>query len=113
MSIKDSGGEGEPELSDEFIALNGDSRDGDEHESFILSRDANSNGSCCKTAYKPYDDVVTAVLIRAGQLLGSEYMEGCNRGEISSDGNWDEWENGRELVKKVFPSDEVVCPFKI
>ena len=67
---------------------------------------------CCKTAYKPYDMVVTAILIRATQLLGREYMEGNGCKEISSDGDWDEWVSGRRLVKRVFPEDEVLCPWK-
>ena len=111
MSIKASGGFGEPILTDSIIAINGDAHNGDEHESFVLHNDKR-NGSCCKTAYKLYDMVVTAILIRATQLLGREYMEGSGWKEISSDGDWDEWVSGRRLVKRVFPEDEVPCPWK-
>lgn len=111
MSIKSSGGEGEPILADNVIAINGDEADGEAHESFILRRNTGHNG-CCKTARKPYDDIVTAILIRATQLLGNEYMEGSGRTEIGSDGSWDEWDDGRDLVKQVFPDDEMVCPWK-
>jgi hypothetical protein len=39
-------------------------------------------GDSTKTAYKPYDDVVTAILIRATQLLGSDFMDqGGREGE--------------------------------
>jgi hypothetical protein len=99
-------------LTDTVIALNGNEDYGDAHESFCLHRDAGNNGSCCKTARKPYDDVVTAILIRAAQLLGNEYMEGSGWDEMGSDGEWDEWAGGRKLVKKVFPVDEVVRPWK-
>jgi len=114
VSIKGSGGDGEPVLTEDIIAINGDARGGDEHESFVLCRNAQRNGSCCKTARKPYDDVITAILIRASQLLGREYMveSGRDRKEISSDGDWDEWYGGRNLVKQVFPDDEVVCPWQ-
>jgi len=113
VSIKGSSGEGEPVLIDNTIALNGDENKGGAHESFILRCDAGKNGRCCKTAYKLYDKVVTAILIRATQLLGSEYMEGSDRTEIGSDGNWNQWVRGRELVEEVFPNNEVVCPWKI
>jgi len=112
VSIKDSGGEGEPTLTEDIIELNGDAREGDGHDSFIMRRNAQRNGSFRKTFHKPYDEVVTAILIRATQLLGKEYMEGCGRKEISSEVDWDEWDDGRDLVKRVFPDDEVVCPWQ-
>lgn len=111
VKIGSSGGEGEPTLTEKIIALNGDRYNGGAHESFILRVDLKKNGGCCKTAYKDYDVVVTAILIRAAQLLGPEYMEGGGRGEISSDGNWAEWSAGRSLVKRVFPGEQVVCPW--
>lgn len=49
----------------------------------------------CKTAYKPYDAVVTAILIRAKVIYGS-----CV--SISSDGDWTEWQAGRDLYESVF-----------
>jgi len=56
--------------------------------------------------------VVQAILIRASQLLGSEYMEGSGRQEIRSDGRWAEWVDRVKLVEPVFPDDETVCPWK-
>ncbi|KIM78034.1 hypothetical protein PILCRDRAFT_90803 [Piloderma croceum F 1598] len=107
VSIKHSSGEGQAVLTDSIIAISGD---GNAHESFILRRNVRKNGNCCKTC-KPYDRVVTAISIRATQLLGSNYMEGSGEDEIGSDGDWDEWICGRDLVKKVFPNDEVTCPW--
>ena len=48
--------------------------------------------------------VVTAILIRATQLLG-----GGQR--ICSDGSWEEWHNARKSVKQLFQYDEIVCPW--
>jgi len=111
VSIKGPSGEGEPILTNDVIAINGDEDSGDGHESFVLRQTAKSS-RFCKTARKPYDAVVTAILIRATQLLGREYMEGSGRKEIGSDGDWAEWDVGRDLVKQVFPDDEVVCPWQ-
>lgn len=96
-------GEGEPILTENIISLNGEEM----CEDFFLCDDAGAWKGFCKTARKDYDDVVTAILIRATQLLGPEYMNG----EISSDGNWAEWSEGRRLVKLVFPGEQFVCPW--
>lgn len=113
ISIKGPDGEGEPILTENTIALNGDEDEEDAHETFDLCRNAKKNGGCCKTGYKTYDIVVTAILIRAAQLLGPEYMDGGGRGEISSDTEWDEeeWLDGRSLVERVFPGEQIVCPW--
>jgi hypothetical protein len=57
----------------------------------------------CKTAQKPYDAVVTAILIRAKEIYGS-----CV--SISSDGDWSEWQDGRNLYEAVF-GEVAQCPF--
>ena len=57
----------------------------------------------CKTAQKPYDAVVTAILIRAKEIYGS-----CV--SISSDGDWNEWKDGRDLYEAVF-GQVAECPF--
>lgn len=57
----------------------------------------------CKTAMKPYDAVVTAILIRAKEIYGS-----CV--SISSDGDWNEWKDGRDLYEAVF-GQVAECPF--
>jgi hypothetical protein len=57
----------------------------------------------CKTAMKPYDAVVTAILIRAKEIYGS-----CV--SISSDGDWSEWQDGRDLYEAVF-GEVAECPF--
>lgn len=52
---------------DEGIVLNGAT--GSHAESFDIDIEGGSKGSC-KTAHKPYDVVVTAILLRASQLVG-------------------------------------------
>ena len=49
----------------------------------------------CKTAHKPYDSVVTAILIRAKVIYGDLVS-------ISSDGGWSEWQAGRNIYEAVF-----------
>lgn len=47
----------------------------------------------CKTQYKPYDALVTATLIHLKRVYGDQV-------QISSDGNWEDWEAGRELYRQ-------------
>jgi hypothetical protein len=51
---------------DQGIQLNGANRS---HEAFIIKNEA-TNFNFCKTARKPYDEVVTAILLRAAHLAG-------------------------------------------
>lgn len=79
----------DPELTEGHIWLNGEGEDG--HETFVF--DASPGPfTFCKTARKPYDAVVTAILLSAqlhfGDALG-----------ISSDGDWDDWKPGRTLYE--------------
>jgi len=79
-----------PEVTTSSIAFNGVDDDG--HETFYIDLE-NGGGDFCKTAEKPYDEVVTAILIRAAITLGAE---------VRSDGYWNEWGPGRDLYTKVF-----------
>lgn len=87
--------------STDGIRLNG--RD-DQHEPFELSPGP-IDSWYCKTARKPYDETVTAILIRAKVRAGSAI-------NISSDGDWREWEDGRDLVERVWPKEKAACPFE-
>jgi hypothetical protein len=85
-------------IGDQEIRFNGVGYDG--HETFLLERVPSevrqrATGlleafSFCKTAMKPYDVIVCAVLIAARHHLG-----GLIR--VSSDGGEDEWEAARQL----------------
>jgi len=129
IRIRNGEGLGEPEFTEGSFSINGDteafSEDGRDlaHETFYWAGipnqsewriDDDENFSFCKTAYKPYDAVITAILIRAKVIYGS-----CVR--ISSDGDWDSnpnfpdgygsWAKGRELYETVF-GEVAECPFE-
>ena len=64
------------------------------HETFsITSEDVGFD--FCKTAEKPYDTVVTAVLIWLKTVLGDAV-------QVKSDGVWQDWEGGALLFETVF-----------
>lgn len=77
-----------PTIDDEAIFFNGTGDDG--HETFVLEK--NGNGfNFCKTAAKPYDRVVVAMLILA-------HKHAPDAMNISSDGGAEDWEDGAGLV---------------
>ena len=64
------------------------------HETFSIHvRDSDFN--FCKTAEKPYDAVVTAILILLKNEIGADIT-------VTSDGTWNDWEGGRLLFETVF-----------
>jgi hypothetical protein len=96
VSIAGPDGEGTPRLTDELVSLNGAS---DEMcETLYISRvvvpedDPSQVFNSCKTAWQPYDVVVTAILL----LYRHHFPDSI---ALSSDGEPEEWEPGRELVK--------------
>ena len=114
----------EPEVNPEGrIAFNGVGADA--HESFVIDftapqkpeqddrygayayeqfiRLGRRRWQCCKTARKPYDEIVTATLLAAKERLGDQF-------DVSSDGYWSEWADGRVLCAGVFGA-EPECPW--
>lgn len=101
------GAMGEPDtnpiLSESMISLNGSGTDS--HETFHIALDPTPRElfrgspyarSFCKTARKPYDVVVAAILLRARQTMAPAFV-------IGSDGRWDhEWVVARDLVRELF-----------
>lgn len=94
-----------PQVDAERIAFNGWSPDNHDlgHETFTLRREMpelrgfDTHGEyfdCCKTAFKPYDLLVTAMLI-----VADNDCPGALR--VSSDGDQDGWEPGLNLVQRV------------
>jgi hypothetical protein len=119
IRIRNGNGEGEPEFTEFYFSINGDAEaftsDGRDlaHESFYWAgiptqsewrKDDPDFFEFCKTAMKPYDAVVTAILIRAKTIYGS-----CVR--ISSDGDWHEWQAGRDMYEAIF-GEVAECPFE-
>jgi hypothetical protein len=64
------------------------------HEDFVISSE-DVGFNFCKTAEKPYDAVVTALLIHLKRSLG-------NGVTVTSDGDWNDWTGGRLLYETVF-----------
>lgn len=78
-----------PHIGDDCIAFNGFSENG--HETFWLAKEP-EGFQFCKTAHKPYDVLVTAML-----MVAERHAPGAIR--ISSDGDADDWELGLQLVR--------------
>lgn len=106
IEVRGPFGVGQPEFSGERFAFNGSVEDDQWHETFSWKRYPKLGGwetgdetketfDFCKTAYKPYDAVVTAVLIRAGEIYGDLVR-------VRSDGDWGEWIDGRLLYTATF-----------
>lgn len=95
-------GSGEPVITDTEIALNGDESVGGDYESFVIGTEVRGF-NFCKTAHRPYDAAVVAILLRAHALAPGAL-------DISSDGDDDEWRDGRELYRVTFGTDAVIPP---
>lgn len=80
-----------PRLDAEAIRFNGRGKNG--HETFYLTRDP-SSFEFCKTAQKPYDLLVTAVL-----TIVHHFAPDCY--EVSSDGWPDEWQPAIDFLNEV------------
>ena len=85
------------------------------HEHFIISRkrpaleswqDKSQRGKdFCKTAQKPYDIAVAAILAYLDSIHGDKWI-------VSSDGNGTDWEAGVELARKAWPNkaNQITAP---
>lgn len=128
IRVRGGDGFGEPEFNEAFFSINGDGSafiDGRDlaHETFYWAGQPEHKEwrvgeptyfNFCKTNHKPYDAVVTAILIRAKVIYGDSV-------QIGSDGDWESnpnfsdgygsWENGRELYERVF-GEVAECPFE-
>jgi hypothetical protein len=82
-----------PLIDSDKIVFNGRGEEG--HETFRLEREV-SGFNFCKTAYKPYDAVVVAVLILAHYYNPDFYW--------SSDGDSGDFAAGLALAKEVVPA---------
>jgi hypothetical protein len=87
-------GTGLPTIDESGLKLNGDRSQGLSHETFELSEPTSFD--FCKTAEKPYDTVVGAILISLKKHLPSA--------DITSDGGWfdEEWSDPRVLYLCAF-----------
>lgn len=95
VPLGDWEGNGSPE-ADPFEGINFNGVGGDGHESFCLPSptETKPDFAFCKTAGKPYDVIVTAVLA-AVESIAPECIS------VTSDGTWTDWEEGVMLASKV------------
>lgn len=83
-------------LSATNVDFNGIGEDGHEPFAFPYVLPNHDSFNFCKTAWKPYDEVVTACLIVARDHFPPAVLE------ISSDGSWRDWSRGAELYTAIF-----------
>ena len=76
---------GPPKAELDIIRFNGVGKN--EHETFLVNLIKETDFDFCKTACKPYDVAVTAVLAIAKAVLGDAI-------NVSSDGDASDWQNG-------------------
>ncbi len=103
IAIAGPSGSGEPLVTADRIALNGSAQQaGGDHESLEIERrkgvdswraGADDSFTFCKTASKPYDDVVVALYALAQQ----RWPHGV---QVSSDGGPEDWAPGLALAER-------------
>jgi hypothetical protein len=81
----------EPDFGEAHFAFNG--REDDGHETFYIAGDVRGF-TFCKTARKPYDVVVTAIL-----CLCEFYTKGTFG--VISDGEPSDWQDGLKLARRI------------
>lgn len=97
-------GEGKALVNSKEISFNGNNEDDQSHETFHITKGHMRDFNFCKTAQKPYDTAVVAVLCAC-----HFYAPGAL--EISSDGDSSDWQQGLELAQQIVDKD-VTCPIK-
>ena len=83
-------GKGPPEITSGRVALNGDATRDLEHETFEITR-SKPDYEFCKTARKPYNVVVTALLT---------YLSNAWDFRVDSDGDPSDWDAGVALAEQ-------------
>ena len=106
-SVKLAGwnGTGDPDVSmghHVHVSLNGSEEREEDYETFTFPGEAGFN--FCKTQYRPYDEVITAILI-----VAAHHAPGAV--EVSSDGRVNEWQEGLNLARQATGNQELEVPF--
>ena len=113
-------------INNEEIRFNGYGEEG--HETFLITKkkrakadyeeqeayDRQGAFEFCKTAHKPYDKYVVAVLCALYNMAGQkEWPLGDGKiMSISSDGNTEDWTEGLFLAVRSTWEQEMVCPIR-
>lgn len=96
--IKGGDGTGRPVIDNSDIIFNGDASKDEDHETFQLSK-CNSGFQFCKTARKPYDRYVKAVLVVANMIAPGALDISCDGDD--EDGCWDEGVRIADIYLKI------------
>jgi len=88
-------GKGLPTFNNKKISFNGDASNDLDHETFSIEPEKN-DWNFCKTARKPYDLLVCAVLLSAHNHLNYE---------VSSDGDLEDWQTAIDFYGSVIYDD--------
>lgn len=80
---------GPPKAETDVIRFNGVGKN--EHETFLINLIKETKFDFCKTAHKPYDVAVTAILSICKDVLG-------NAINVSSDGDANDWQKGMAMA---------------
>ena len=112
-------------INNEEIRFNGYGEEG--HETFLITKkkrakrqyeeqeayDRQGAFEFCKTAHKPYDKYVTAVLCALYNIEVKEWPLGDGKiMSISSDGNTEDWTEGLFHAVRSTRKDEMYCPIR-
>jgi hypothetical protein len=102
--IMGGNGTGYPITNKDEICFNGNEIDDQYHETFHITKAKYADFNFCKTASKPYDVAVVAVLCLVEHIAPGVL-------NIGSDGNSKDWAAGLALAQKIVP--EVKLPSHI
>lgn len=89
-----------PSITKRKIVFNGLGEEG--HETFVLLRRPEGR-QFCKTARKPYDVAVTAMLAYVTSVYPYAMV-------VASDGGKKDWRKGVLLAREVWPGVNIQCP---
>ena len=113
------------DINNEEIRFNGYGEEG--HETFLITKkkrakrqyeeqeayDRQGAFEFCKTAHKPYDKYVTAVLCALYNIEVKEWPLGDGKNmSISADGNTEDWTEGLFHAVRSTREQEMVCPIR-
>lgn len=97
LTICGGDGTGQPEINGRYLVFNGDYEGSLDHETFYIEKDGHGF-HFCKTARKPYDLIVCAVLLVLCEIAPTALV-------LSSDGDMsgEEWQPARDFLRSLPP----------
>lgn len=93
MVLAGGNGYGYPIITDTEVIFNGEHKNDNSHESFLICVDR-GGWDFCKTARKPYDTAVCLALLCFKKAFGEDFS-------YTSDGGETEWEWAKSVFRKV------------